>query len=37
MENISLTTATWIWLMVPMPIAVVLSVLNLFLGRRENK
>lgn len=36
MENYSLTTATWFWLLVPMPLVVVLSAVNLFLHRRDD-
>ena len=36
MENYSLTAATWFWLLVPMPLVVVLSVVNLLLHRRDD-
>jgi hypothetical protein len=35
MESLSLTCATWFWLLVPMPLTIVLSVINLFLHRGE--
>lgn len=37
MENATLSTATWFWLMVPMPLVVVLSLINLLIkkGRKE--
>ncbi len=37
MENATLSAATWFWLMVPMPLVVVLSLINLLIkkGRSE--
>jgi hypothetical protein len=33
MENASIQAATWFWLLIPMPLVVVLSFLNLFFKR----
>jgi len=33
MENASIQAATWFWLLIPMPLVVVLSFVNLFLKR----
>lgn len=33
----TLTGATWFWLLVPMPVTVVLSLISLFLERGESK
>jgi uncharacterized protein (DUF983 family) len=37
MEDATLSAATWFWLMVPMPLVVVLSLVNLLIkkGRDE--
>ena len=37
MENATLSAATWFWLMVPMPVVVVLSLINMLVkkGRDE--
>ncbi len=35
MQEASLTAATWFWLLVPMPLVVVLSLITLFLDRGE--
>jgi hypothetical protein len=35
MQEASLTAATWFWLLVPMPLVVLLSVITLFLERRD--
>jgi len=37
MENATLSAATWFWLMVPMPLVVVLSLINMLVkkGRDE--
>lgn len=37
MENATLSAATWFWLMVPMPLVVVLSLINMLIkkGRDE--
>jgi len=35
MEHISLSFVTWFWLLVPMPLAVLLSFLNLLLAKKE--
>jgi hypothetical protein len=31
----TLTTATWFWLLIPMPLLVVLSIITFFTERRE--
>lgn len=36
MENASLTAATWLWLLIPMPLVVVLSFINLFVRKKED-
>ncbi|ACV69244.1 hypothetical protein Dret_1960 [Desulfohalobium retbaense DSM 5692] len=36
METYSLTAATWFWLLVPMPLVIVLSLINLVLHRRND-
>lgn len=36
MENASLTAATWFWLLIPMPLVVVLSFINLFFRKKED-
>jgi len=33
MENASIQAATWFWLLIPMPLVVILSFLNLFFKR----
>lgn len=37
MENATLSAATWFWLMIPMPVLVVLSLINMLVkkGRDE--
>lgn len=35
MEQASLTAATWFWLLVPQLLVILLSVINLFKGRRN--
>ncbi len=37
MENATLSAATWFWLMIPMPVVVVLSLINLVIkkGRED--
>ncbi len=37
MENATLSAATWFWLMIPMPLVVVLSLINMLVkkGRDE--
>ena len=37
MENATLSAATWFWLMVPMPLVVILSLINMLVkkGREE--
>mgnify|MGYP006286042537 CR=1 FL=1 len=35
MEEVSLTAATWFWLVVPMPLVVILSIITLFTDRRD--
>jgi uncharacterized protein (DUF983 family) len=37
MENATLSAATWFWLMVPMPLVVVLSLLNLLIKKGRTK
>ncbi len=37
MDNASLTAATWFWLMVPMPLVVLLSLINFVRHRRDRK
>ncbi len=33
MENASIQAATWFWLLIPMPLVVILSFVNLFFHR----
>lgn len=33
MENATLSAATWFWLMIPMPLVVVLSLINLVIKK----
>lgn len=33
MENATLSAATWFWLMIPMPLVVVLSLINLVINK----
>ncbi len=35
MEEASLTAGTWFWLLVPMPLVVLLSVITLLVERRD--
>ncbi len=35
MEEMSLTAATWFWLLVPMPLVVLLSVITLFTEKED--
>ena len=35
MEEISLTAATWCWLLVPMPLVVILSIITLFTEKED--
>ena len=35
MEEVSLTAATWFWLVVPMTLVVILSIITLFTDRRD--
>jgi len=35
--EVSLTGATWFWLLVPMPLVVVLSVITFFTERRDGR
>jgi len=37
MEHTSLTTATWLWLLGPMIIVLILCVVTLFTGRSEKQ
>jgi uncharacterized protein (DUF983 family) len=37
MEDASLTVATWLWLLIPMPLVVVLSFINLFLSKGDRQ
>ena len=37
MENATLSAATWFWLMVPMPLVVVLSLINLLIKKGRNE
>jgi len=35
MEDASLTLATWLWLLIPMPLVVILSFINLYRHKGE--
>jgi uncharacterized protein (DUF983 family) len=35
MEEMSLTAATWFWLLVPMPLVVLLSIITLFTEKED--
>jgi uncharacterized protein (DUF983 family) len=35
MEEMSLTAATWFWLLVPMPLVVLLSLITLFTEKED--
>jgi len=37
MESTSLTTATWLWLIIPMCSVVVLSIITFFTEKREEE
>lgn len=37
MDNASLTAATWVWLLVPMSLVVLLSLVNFVVQRRGKK
>ncbi len=36
MEEASLTLATWCWLLIPMPLVIILSIITLFTDKEDN-
>ncbi len=36
MENATLSAATWFWLMIPMPVVVILSLINLVIKKGKD-